>query len=318
MPGVAAAIVLSLAWFAALNAMASLAAWLLARRLGDGRLARRPAALLALRLMPAAISALFVFAIFMPAHWRFEPRGLAETFGFAVYAAAAAGAQLALRSVRRAASVAAAGWRLRACTALPRIASAAAGTTEIYEVQGMAGVSLAGVVRPRILVGPAVRQSLTRAELEAALAHEMAHRAAFDNVKRCVMFCAPDFFGGSMAAERVEQQWRAAAEWQADARAVRGDRSRATDLASALVKVARIATAAPARLTSPAWSTLHEAPLLETRVRRLVAGDASVERQSGTGWLVAAAALLAATVAAGAMAAARVHQVTETLAHLLP
>lgn len=318
MPGIANALVLSLAWFATVNAVVSAAAWCLARPLADGRLAHRPGALLGLRLLPAGASSLFVLAIFVPAHWRFEPRGIDESFGSGVYAIAAVGALLALRSAVRIASVAAAGWRLRACTALPRIASADAGATEVYEVQGLAGVSLAGVVRPRILVGPAVRVTLTSGELNAAVAHEQAHRAARDNVKRFVMFCAPDFFGRSSAARAIEDQWRAAAEWQADARAVRGDQSRAIDLASALVKVARLTTAASSSLTSPAWSTLHEAPLLETRVHRLVAGDAPAAGECGRGWMAVVVLLLAATIAAGTAAAAAVHQLTETLAHFLP
>lgn len=318
MDGMLTALILSLAWFAAFNAVVSLAIWMLATRVGTRRGARSADALLAIRLLPFAVSTFFVTAIFMPAHWRFEPRGLDETFGIAVYLLAAAGALLILRSLSRVASVARAGWHLRACTALPRIASEGAGTTEVFEVPGLAGVSLAGVVRPRILVGPAVRHTLTEAELDAAVAHEMAHRAAGDNVKRFVMFCAPDFVGGSAAAQAIESQWRAAAEWQADERAVGGDTTRAINLASALVKVARLATTAPARLTSPAWSTLHDAPLLQTRVQRLVAGTPQPAAAPRGPWLAVALALAAAAVAAGSAAAANVHQVTETMAHLLP
>lgn len=317
MAGLLTAAVLSLAWFAALNAAASLAAWALARAFDPRRLARQAGMLLALRLLPAGGSAFFVLAIFLPAHWRFEPRGIDETFGLGVYALAAAGSILVLRSAFRMVSVARAGWQLRACTTLPRIPAPDAGGTQVYEVQGLAGVSLAGVMRPRILVGPAVRTTLTPAEFDAALAHEMAHHAACDNVKRFMLFCAADFFGHSAAARRIEEQWRAAAEWQADARAVRGEDARAVNLASALVKVARLATAAPASLTSPAWSTLHEAPLLETRVRRLVAGAAPPPAQPRRAWIGVALAAAALTIAAGTAAAA-IHQFTETAAHLLP
>jgi hypothetical protein len=319
MNGTATAVVLALAWFAVTNALASCLAWTLIVSLGTERLARRPAPLLALRLLPAATSALFVLAVFLPAHWRFEPRGIDESFGVSVYALAGVGALLLLRSIGRAALVARAGWTLRACARLPRIRSSVGGSLDVYEVNGLSGVSLAGVVHQRILVGPAVRQALTEAELDAAVAHEMAHRAARDNVKRFVMFCAPDLFGGSRAGRQLEEQWRAAAEWQADSRAVRGDESRAIHLASALVKVARIATGPSQWTTSPAWSTLHEAPLLETRVRRLVEGKAASVRPpraaAAAGVLLG---LVALVVAAGVQAAGDVHDFTETLAHLLP
>jgi hypothetical protein len=318
MPGMTTALLLSLAWFAALNAAASLVAWILAHVLDSRRLGRRPGLLLWLRLMPAAVSILFVVAIFLPAHWRFEPRGVEETFGQGVYALALAGALLVLRSIARMASVAHAGWQLRACTALPRIASRDAGDTVVYEVEGLAGVSLAGVVRPRILVGPAVRRTLSAAEFGAAVAHEMAHRVAGDNVKRFLIFCAPDFFGPSAAARRIEEQWRASAEWQADARAVDGDGRRAVDLASALVKVAQIASAAPARLESPAWSTLHDAPLLERRVRRLIGGSIPAAAKPPKTAIVLGLVLVVAIVAAGSVAAADVHHFTETVAHLMP
>jgi hypothetical protein len=318
MPAMATALILSLAWFAAANAAASLAAWALVHVLDARRLARSPGLLLGLRLMPAAVSTVFVTTIFLPAHWRFEPRGLDESFGLGVYALALAGSLVLLRSAGRLAAVAHAGWRLRACAALPRIASGDAGTTEVYEVQGLVGVSLAGVVRPRILVGPAVRRVLTAAEFDAAVAHEMAHHAAGDNVKRFAIFCAPDLFGESAAARRLEEQWRAAAEWQADAHAVRGDEYRAINLASALVKVAQLATTAPASLTSPAWSTLHEAPLLEMRVRRLIGGSAPVAGKSPQGWVAMAVGVFAAAVVLGFVAAADVHRITEGAAHLLP
>jgi Zn-dependent protease with chaperone function len=310
--------VLSLAWFAAVNAAASAAVWTLVRVAGEESLERRPSLLLSLRLLPSAASILFVTLVFMPAHWRFEPRGVSETFGSMVYALALLGAFVVGRSMLRAVSVAHAGWKLRACAALPRIASPDAGRTAVYEVPGLAGVSLAGVVRPRILVGPAVREALTTPELDAAVAHEVAHRASRDNMKRFAMFCAPDFLGRSRVAQLIESQWRAVAEQQADARAVAGDGVRAVHLASALVKVARLAGASPGGM-SPAWSSLHEPPLLETRVKRLVAGDALRPAESHGG---RAAALLVAgmwaTAVAGAAAGAELHQLTETLSHLLP
>jgi Zn-dependent protease with chaperone function len=305
------AVLLALAWFTALNAVLSALVWSLAHRLSSARLP--PGSLLALRLLPATASLLFVSGIFAPAHWRFEPRGGEESFGVGVHLLAAAGAVILARAVARAAAAWRAGRGLRACDGLPRLE--AAGGFEVFEVDGLAGVSLAGVVRPRILVGLAVRQALRREELEAALAHEVAHAASRDNWKRLAVFCAPDFFGHTAAARRLDAAWSAAAECEADAAAVRGDRGRAADLASALVKVARLEARA---LHSPAWSTLHDEPLLAARVERLLctrlpAGPAPRR------WLTPVMALgTLAGLAAGFLAAYELHLLTELLAHALP
>ena len=180
-------------------------------------------------------------------------------------------------------------------------------------------MSLAGVFRTRILVGAVVRGSLTAAELSVALAHERAHRRAFDNLKRFAMFCAPDLFGDSSASRKVEAAWRATAEWLADARAVDGDGTRAVQLASALVKVSRLASASSPMVTSPAWSTLNDPPLLELRVRRLVEGDAPVAATPRRAYSVACLTFIATVLfSCSALSAPTVHQLTEAFVRLLP
>ena len=232
-----------------------------------------------------------------------------------LYALSALGAALLLRSAARMSVVARAGWRLRACKRLSPVDL----TARVYEVEGLGGVSLAGVFRTRILVGAAVRGSLTEAELDVALAHERAHRRAFDNLKRFVMFCAPDLFGGSAASRKVEAAWRATAEWLADARAVDGDGTRAVQLASALVKVSRLALAPSPVLSSPAWSTLHDPPLLELRVRRLVGGRAPVAATPSRAYRIVCLTLFATVLlSCVTLAAPSVHQLTEALVRFLP
>src|SRR6185295_4265020 len=177
-------------------------------------------------------------------------------------------AAMLARSAWRAASIVRAGWHLRACHDLPHVG----GDRSIHEVRNLSGVSLVGLLRTRILVGDAVRRTLTNEELGVALAHEAAHRLAGDNVKRSAIYCAPDFFWLFRGARRLESAWHAAAECAADARAVAGSRARALDLASALVKVSRLAAKSPSWAVSPVWSALHDPPLLDMRVRRLVSG----------------------------------------------
>jgi hypothetical protein len=305
-------LVLALAWFAAVNACASILSWMLATGLSS-RQREKPRLLLAIRLFPAIVSIVFAGVLFVPSHWALEPRDAKETLGLVLYALASAGLFLLTRSTVRTLAILRTGRRLRKGERPSTVAAA-----DVYEVDALRGVSLAGVFRTRILIGPSVARHLSSAELEVAVAHELAHRHAFDNLARWSILCAPAFFGGCRAARRLEQDWHVATESLADARAVRGDSSRAVHLASALIKVARLAADGPAAPPVPAWSTLNDPPLLEQRVRRLVTG-AVPHVTSGRSRLVPAvvtfcAALLVAVPAFAGM----IHRMTEALVNLLP
>jgi beta-lactamase regulating signal transducer with metallopeptidase domain len=306
-------VLLGLAWFALLNMLASMAAWALA----DAVLRRnvRPATLLAVRLMPALMSATFVVAVFLPAHLRFEPAARDESFGFLLGSLAALGCVLLFRSLCRALSAAWNDYRLGAFArrAAVRLDAGA------LEVRGFPGVSLAGILRPTILVGSDTVAALTAAELDAAISHEQAHRRSRDNFKCFLMFCAPDVFGWSAKARQIEDRWRAEAECQADARAVAGDDRRALVLASALVKVARLTKRSTVVMPSPAWSALHLAALLETRVRLLTAGRAPADAGNGRLWRgLVLAAIGVATTAWLSDGSYALHQITESMVTHLP
>lgn len=305
-------LVLALAWFAAVNACASILSWMLATGLSSPSQREKPRLLLAIRLFPAIVSIVFAGVLFVPSHWALEPRDANETLGLVWYGLASAGLLLLIRSTARALAIVRTGRQLR-LGERPSTVSVAA----VYEVDGLRGVSLAGVFRTRILIGPSVARQLSPAELEVAVAHELAHQHAFDNLARWSILCAPAFFGRCRAARRLEQDWHAAAESLADARAVRGDSVRAVHLASALVKVARLAAEGPADLLVPTWSTLNDPPLLERRVRRLVTGPVPVATRAHSRILLAitigAALLIAIPTFAGP-----VHRLTETLVSLLP
>jgi beta-lactamase regulating signal transducer with metallopeptidase domain len=310
--------VLALAWFAVINLAAGAIAWLWARVLV--RRERPPAAdLLALvRLMPAALPALFVLVVFVPSHLRLEPAHSDESFGVVLIALTLTSVLMLLRSSVRLLGVARVARRARRALAAHASTVTAGGRMNAaYELEQFAGLSLAGVFKPRILVGSPVRRALTPPELELAIAHERAHLASRDNLKRCAMFCAPDLFGFSSTARALEERWRGETECKADAHAVAGDERRAVLLASALVKAARVAGQG-GPLASPVWSAFHEPALLETRVRRLVSGAALILPPRRATLSVVLALTAAVALVGSSVGAEQIYHASEALVRLLP
>jgi Zn-dependent protease with chaperone function len=313
----ASAALLGLAWFTAANAAGSVISFALARRTSDTVAADawRARRLLAIRFLPLAVSIAVAGVLFAPAHLQLEPRGTGERFGLMICTLAAAGLVLLLGSCLRLARVVRASALLSAWARQYPAARAA----RWIEMPALPGIALAGVLRPRVLIGSSAKRALTAAELDVAIAHELAHRRAHDNLTRVLMLCAPDFFGFSAAARRVERLWAGEAECLADARAVAGSPARATRLASAMIKVARLASG-HAHACAPGWSPFHHAALLETRVRLLVGDDGPEARrtaESGSRYLaLALAAVLAAAWLAGVPH--DLHRVTERLISILP
>jgi hypothetical protein len=304
---------LGLAWFAVVNLCAALlAAAILRARGGAAGLGTLTAGqLFALRLAPSAVAFIFTLAIFLPVHWSYEPADADEDFGIVIRMLALSTATLFAWS----------GWRaIRALRASARYCARAAGSAvgslgSALVTTGLYGITLAGVIRTRVLVGEAARARLTAGELETAIAHERAQQRAHDNLKRFLMFCVPDLFALMPAARRLEAAWRAAAECQADAQAAAGDERRALDLAGALVKVARTvpAGAPPEPLL---WSTFNDPPLLERRVRRLLASGEQTSGTSRSGWWMPAG--VAGVTCAAWAAGYRLHLFTEWLVQSLP
>ncbi len=304
-------IVLALAWFACINAVASVLTASLMFALRDRAATARPWLLLAIRLLPASLSLSFVGVMFLPAHWELEPRDAVETLGFALSAMAIAGAALLLRSSCRAVAISRAGRFMRVGSRPYR------GTPNTYVVDKLPGVSLAGVLRPRILIGRRVKGQLSRAELDVAVAHELAHWDAFDNIARWCMVCAPDFLTGSAIARRFEHDWHVAAESRADARAIAGDPVRALHLASALIKVARLSAVPTGGIPVPSWSTLNDSELLEWRVHRLLS-ETLPETDALPRLGLITAALGISLLAIVPVLAGPVHRLTEALIAFLP
>jgi len=232
-----------LMFFAALVALIAPAAIRRASTLRPRRAARL---LLSLRLLPAALAATVVTALCVPSYLRFEPLMTNEQAGLVSLTAAILGAAILGLAI------------YRGCSALLRSAlylrrsdgreSRVEGETVWIVPQG-AGLALAGIWRPRLLISEGALAGLSSDQLAVALRHEHSHRVSRDNLKRLLIRLAPAVFP---RLRTLEQEWVKHAEWAADDRATEGDGERSAALAAALVRVARLQSgmAMPELMTS--------------------------------------------------------------------
>jgi Zn-dependent protease with chaperone function len=304
-------VILTFAWFAAVNVLISIVAMIAARFFADsvGADPRRARRLALARLAPTAIAAIAAVGIFLPAHLQLEPPRADEWLGPWTLTAGLCGIALVLRSAFRLAAT----WHRSARLVRDMGRKVTIGRFCMTEVPLLPGLALAGIVRPRILIGSPARRMLSEEELDVALAHELAHQQTGDNFTRVLMRCAPDFLAGTRTAERLETLWAGEAECLADAAAVGDSPKRAAQLASALVKIGRLAAGGPQ--WSPEWSALHHPALLELRVRRLVSGARVGPGSSRWFRLATAIGAVAVTAAWSFGLPAELHFLTEQLLH---
>ena len=111
----------------------------------------------------------------------------------------------------------------------------------VYQIQSPDSlIAVVGILRPKLFVGRAALASVTPEELNATIAHELAHVRSLDNFKQLLLKITrlPDFFA---SLSRLEAAWSAATEVVADANALREGIS-PIELSSAIVKVGRLKT----------------------------------------------------------------------------
>jgi beta-lactamase regulating signal transducer with metallopeptidase domain len=73
------------------------------------------------------------------------------------------------------------------------------------------------------------------------IAHEVAHLSARDNLKCLLLVACPDPLAWLPLGATLLRRWQTAVEFEADARATGSDPHKRVALASALIKVARLA-----------------------------------------------------------------------------
>jgi Zn-dependent protease with chaperone function len=309
----------ALAWFFVAN-VATAALLLAARRVIRPSVSRSGNALvpLAWRLLPAALSVLATCGLAIPAYLWLEPRDTQEGIGRVLGLLAAGGGVVALVSITRGTLAVRRNSRaLRAAVAVRSPLKGLCSPVPAYAVRTSAPLLLlAGVFRSRLYISEGILDLLTPHELSVAIAHELAHHRAMDNLKRALLAFTPDILGASSFAGTLEREWHSAAERAADEAASQGGEADALALAAALVKVARLNADRP-RLDF-GYASFDDGEPIARRVRLLTEWrPAEQSSHSFVRPLLAAAVVLA--VLAGAWlshALVLAQRITEFAVHL--
>ncbi len=131
-------------------------------------------------------------------------------------------------------------------------------------------IAILGATHPRLFVADQVFHSLDKEEISAAVAHENGHLLAGDNLKRGLLNACRGLLPISPLGRSLERAWAETAEAAADEYAAKGGGSVALDLASALVKVARLVPRGSTPATIAGASLITEDPgSIRARVLRL-------------------------------------------------
>jgi len=255
--------------------------WKIFRRRIDRLPAHRAAqTLFFLRVLPAVLGIGAVVFLFAPAYLRHEPRVGHEDVSVKLGGLALLSTIVIVVTMVRGLAT----WRMtRSLTsqwllhARPiKIKTVRASAYQIDHPFPL--IAVVGAFRPRLFIANQIFECLTAAELNAALEHENGHISARDNLKRIVVRACRDLSFISLGRE-LDNAWLEASEIAADEFAARQNRAIGLDLASAIVKIARmIPSGARPALTAGAFLAGEEsAKGFSARVRRLLNVSSALE-----------------------------------------
>ena len=133
-------------------------------------------------------------------------------------------------------------------------------------------IAVGGAISPRLFIANHVLESLSEEELAATIAHEYGHLAAGDNFKRSVMRVSRAALLLIPCGRSLDRSWSEASESAADEYAAQQSSLVALNLASALVRIARMIPKGQLQAMPAAVSAFlsDDAPGVKVRVRRLV------------------------------------------------
>lgn len=227
-----------------------------------------------LRTFPVALGIACVGLLLVPAYIAYEPltshEGVSSKLAIIAFASATGLALALLRGIAswRATSRLASDWLRNAePIELPRVSIRAYRMQHQFPV-----IAIVGVLRPRLFIANQILTSLAPAELTAAILHETGHVMTYDNLRRGLMRACRDVLLMIPCGRLLDRAWVEASEAAADEYAADRGRLVALDLASALVKIARLIPVG-VRPAMPAGAFLigaDEFGGVKTRVRRLM------------------------------------------------
>jgi Zn-dependent protease with chaperone function len=234
-----------------------------------------------MRMAPTAAAAVVAWGGILTAFALWEPRAKSEQAGPLALALAAAGAALVTSSLWRLAAALRETDRIHRSLMDATRASLPASPLPAFVIESRFPiVALVGVFVSRLFVARSVVDACDEGELRAVMAHEQAHAGARDNLRRLLMSGAPDALAWLPVGARMLREWAVVAELAADETAVRHTAER-LHLASALVKVARLATTPPGALPA---STLYRGEPIAGRVQRLLEAPAPSAVGPASSW----------------------------------
>lgn len=291
-----------------LNTLASLAAAIvwhgLKRYAQDWSATSRGRLLFTLRVFPPLVALACVALVILPSYLLYEPHESGEMVSL----------KLAALPLLSAAGILLAVWRgLMAWRATRRLTANWMRQAEPIKLHNMAIpsyrikhpfpiIAIVGALRPRLFIADGVFQALSSEEFAAAIAHENGHLVAYDNLKRSLLRICRDVLTIVPCGRALDRAWTEASESAADEHAARASSETALDLASALVKIARLVPAGM-RPAMPAGVSLigDDISGIVHRVHRLTQLAGMIDQGEGRGvmaWRFASSASFGALLAA--------------------
>jgi len=272
-------ITLVLALLLAINATATMAA------AGFGRLCKpllrrcsartRAEILFVMRIGPPVIAIVAIVAFMIPSYLAYEPHVSGESVSW----------KLGLLATLSAIGVGLAIWRgIRSWLATRSLLKDWLTSSTRVELETISIptyildhsfpiIAVVGAIRPRLFIARNVFESLSTEELTAAVAHECGHLAARDNFKRSVMRVSRAALLLIPCGRSLDRAWSEASESAADEYAAQESSLVALNLASALVRIAKMIPKGQQQVIPAAVSAFlggEDSPGVKVRVRRLV------------------------------------------------
>ena len=286
--------------------------------------------LFVMRIGPPVLAIVAIAAFMVPSYLIYEPHATDETVSWklgTLAALSAIGVSLAI-------------WRgIRSWLATRSLLKDWSAASKRIELEGTTVpayvldhsfpiIAVVGAIRPRLFIANHVLESLSEEELAAAIAHEYGHLAAGDNFKRSVMRVSRAALLLIPCGRSLDRAWSEASESAADEHAAQESSFVALNLASALVRIARMIPKGQQQIVPPAVSAFlsEGSPGVKVRVRRLVelaatdpsllASNASIVRF--TPWFVLALMVVVGiTIESRPQVLAGVHHLVEEVVVLL-